>query len=49
LGSAKASLANNYFKKTKRPTDFELPDPELCGAAFWVRVRAVMVDALDHS
>jgi hypothetical protein len=47
LESAKTSLANNYFKKTKRPTEFKLPDPELCGAAFWVRVKAVMTDALD--
>jgi hypothetical protein len=47
MESAKTSLANNYFKKTKRPTDFKLPDPELCGAAFWVRVKAVMTDALD--
>jgi len=46
LESAKTSLANSYFKQTKRPTDFKLPDPELCGAAFWVRVRAVMTDAL---
>jgi hypothetical protein len=46
LESAKTRLANNYFEKTKRATDFKLPDPELCGAAFWVRVRSVMTDAL---
>jgi hypothetical protein len=46
LESAKTRLANHYFKKRKRPTDFKLPDPELCGVAFWVRVRAIMTDAL---
>jgi hypothetical protein len=47
LEVARKTLAANYDKHTKNPTDFKIPDPALSGAAFWLRVREAVNGALE--
>ena len=47
LEVARKTLAANYYKQIKRPADFKSPDPAVSGAAFWLRVREAVNDALE--
>ena len=47
LEVARKALAADYYKQTKNPTDFKIPDPAASGAALWLRVREAVNDALE--
>ena len=46
LEVARKTLASNYYRHTRSPTDFKSPDPAVSGAAFWLMVREAVNDAL---
>ena len=46
LEVARKTLAANYYKHTRSPTDFKSPDPAVSMAPFWMRVSEAVKDAL---